>query len=83
MSKPRITKTYALYDGRKKVYIGESNNLDRRAKEHETDGLKFSRIETTSRAMTKDGAMSKEAEQLKSYQRGHGRLPRYNDDPSG
>ena len=83
MSKPRNTRTYALYDGREKVYIGETNNLDRRTRQHEAGGVKFTRIEPTSRAMTKDGAMRKEADQLKGYQRGHGRLPRYNDDPTG
>ena len=83
MSKPRKTRTYALYDGREKVYIGESNDLNRRANQHAADGLEFTRIESTSRAMTKEGAKNKEADQLESYRRGHSRLPRYNDDPTG
>ncbi len=84
MSKPRKTKSYALYDGRRKVYIGESNNLPRRARQHEEEGLEFTRIVATSRAMTKEGAKHKEADQLEAYRRVHrGRNPRYNEDPEG
>ena len=84
MSKPRKTRTYALYDGREKVYIGESNDLARRALEHEKEGHKFTRIVPTSRAMTKPGAQSKEADQLEAFRGGHrGRNPRYNEDPEG
>ena len=84
MSKPRKTRTYALYDGREKVYIGESNNLERRAQDHKKDALEFTRIVTTSIAMTKPGAQSKEADQLEAFRRSHGgRNPRYNEDPEG
>ncbi len=84
MGKERDTVTYALYDGRKKERIGETNDPERRAAEHTRDGLKFTRMEMTSRRMTEDGALAKEQKQLKSYQSGHGgRLPKYNKDPKG
>ena len=84
MAKPRNTRTYALFQGRKKVYIGESNDLERRAREHEQEGLEFTRIVPTSRAMTDDGAKRKEAEQLEAFRRAHGRQnPLYNEDPEG
>ena len=38
MGKRRNSQTYALYDGRKKVYIGETNDPERRLDEHLDDG---------------------------------------------
>ncbi len=84
MTKPRKTRTYAEYDGREKVYIGESDDLARRAQEHKKEGHKFTRIVPTSRAMTKEGAQRKEADQLEAFRRSHGgRIPRYNEAPEG
>ncbi len=79
MAKKRDTVTYALYDKRKKVYVGVTEDPERRVREHELEGKRFSRMDVTSRKMTEDGARQKEAEQLESYRRAHrGRNPRYN-----
>ena len=84
MGKKQDTQTYALYDGRKKVYIGTSDDLERRAEEHRQEGKRFTRIEPTSRRMTEEGARQKETEQLKAYREGHGaRNPRHNKDSDG
>lgn len=84
MAKKRSTRTYALFNGREKVYIGTTNDLEERAAAHKDTGKRFTRIEPTSRAMTEDGAKRKEGEQLKQYRQGHrGQNPRYNKDSDG
>ena len=84
MGKKRDTQTYALYNGRNKVYIGETNDPERRLDEHLEEGKRFTRMETTSRQMTEAGAKEKESDQLESYRQGHGgRNPRYNKDSDG
>ncbi len=80
----RKSQTYALYDGRKKVYIGEAANPQQRAEQHREDGKRFDRVETTSRPMLKENAQKREAEQLETYRRGHGgKGPRYNETDDG
>ncbi len=80
----RDTVTYALFDGRRKVYIGSTNDPDRRIKEHAAEGKRLTRMEVTSRRMTEEGAHKKEGAQLATYRRTHGRkLPRYNKDEDG
>ena len=82
--KKQDTRTYALYDGRKKVYIGTSNDLNERAEAHRDEGKRFTRIEATSRAMTEESARKREAEQLARYRGSHnGRNPQYNKDSDG
>lgn len=78
------TITYALYDKKKKVYIGTTNDPEERAAQHKNQGKRFTRMEKTSRRMTEDGAMKKEAERLKSYRQGHsGRNLRHNKSSDG
>ncbi len=83
--KPRTHHTYDLKDGREVVYRGESDDVERRAKEHEADGKKFTRVVVTSkRALTDEGAKKREAEELARYRRGHGgKNPKYNKDDDG
>ena len=84
MGKKRDTQTYALYDGPKKVYIGTTDDLQRRGEEHRDSGKRFTRIDQTSRQMTEEGAKDKETNQLEAYREGHGgRNPRYNKDSDG
>ena len=84
MGRKRNTQTYALYDGRKKVYIGTTNDLERREEEHRNENKRFTRIQPTSRRMTEEGSMKKEAEQLSTYRQSHqGHNPRYNKDSDG
>ena len=80
----RKSLTYALYDGRKKVYVGEAANPERRADQHRNEGKQFDRVETTSRPMLKENAQKREAEQLETYRRGHGgKNPQYNETDDG
>ena len=84
MAKKRSTQTYRLKVGKKTVYIGTTNDLERREEEHEEEGKKFTKLEPTSRKMTDDGAKRKEAEQLKTFRKGHqGKNPKYNKDSDG
>lgn len=79
----RDTCTYELKDGHELVYIGTTNDLERRKREHENSGKKFTRMNKTSNFMTEEGAMKKEKEDLARYRRNQGRYPRYNTDPNG
>ena len=84
MAKKRDTVTYALYEGNKKVYIGTTNDPDRRAEQHRQQHKRFTRMDITSRRMTEESAKQREAEQLEAFRRGHKRHnPRYNKDLTG
>ena len=54
MPKQRDTFTYDLRDGRKVVYKGTTNDLERRVEEHWADGKRFSSIAKTSPRMTEE-----------------------------
>lgn len=80
----RDTVTYALYNGRKKVYIGSTSDPKRRVQQHLEEGKRFTRVEVTSYRMTEDSAKRREGEQLASYKRNHsGKKPRYNKTDHG
>ncbi len=83
MAKKIKTVTYRLKAGRETVYVGTTNNPERREEQHRDEGKRFSRMQITSRRMTKEGAETKEAEQLKNYRGNHGKNPRYNKDSDG
>lgn len=84
MPKPRDTLVYRLKKGRKVVYIGTTNDPERREREHRRAGHEFDKIVPVTRRMTPDGARSREADSLATYRRGHrGRNPEYNEDPNG
>lgn len=84
MANKRNTQTYALYKGNEKVYIGSTDDIDRREQEHGDAGKKFTRIEPTSPRLTPDSAKKREAEQLETYRRAHkGKNPRYNKTDDG
>ena len=84
MAKKRSTQTYRLKDGRKTVYIGSTNDLERREEEHRDEGKHFTRLEPTSRKMTEEGAKQKEADQLQTFRKGHGgKNPKHNKDSDG
>ncbi len=81
--KPRDTVTYELKQGNQVVYVGETNNPERREQEHKEEGKQFVKMAITSRRMTKDGAQTKEAERLATYRKNQGRNPKYNKDSDG
>ena len=73
---------YSLIDGKEKVYIGLEEigmEVEIIYDKHEKEGKKFTRVEKTSRAVTKKTALRKLEDQLKRYSYGHkGKCPRYN-----
>jgi predicted GIY-YIG superfamily endonuclease len=75
----RDTVTYELKQGNKVVYVGTTNNPDRRQQEHDKSGKNFSKMNITSRKMTEEGAMKKESSRLDTYRKNHsGSNPKYN-----
>ena len=80
----RNTVNYNLKQGRKVVYKGITNDLNKRAAEHRASGKKFDRIEKVGRAKTQIGAKTTEASQLASYRKNHGgKNPKYNQTKKG
>lgn len=80
----RDTKKYELFDGNHLVYVGISNDIDRRANEHRAEGMRFTRVEQVGRASTRQGASDWETARLQTYMNNHGgELPKYNIDPTG
>ena len=76
--------TYALYQGREKVYIGVTDDLERRLEEHREERKRFTRAEKTSVLMREKTALEREAAQLESYRGSHrGKNPRYNKTDTG
>ncbi|MBN2747337.1 MAG: GIY-YIG nuclease family protein [Bacteroidales bacterium] len=83
MSK-RNTFNYNLKKRNKVVYIGITNNLDKRAGEHKLDGKDFDIIEKIGRAKTFNGASKSESKQLAIYRENHkGNNPKYNKTKNG
>ena len=79
----RDTVTYELKQGNKVVYVGTTNNPNRRAREHAKD-KSFTKMDITSRKMTVAGAKRKEADRLSTYRKNHrGINPKYNKDSDG
>lgn len=75
----RDTHNYNLKDGKKIVYKGTTNDLEKRAKEHEADGKKITHIQKVGRAKTVKGADKEETRQLKVYRSNNGgKNPKYN-----
>jgi predicted GIY-YIG superfamily endonuclease len=83
MAKKHDTVTYELKDGNKVVYVGTTNDPERREQEHKDAGKKFGHMNITSRRMTDEGAKKKEAERLKTYRKNQGDNPKYNKDTDG
>ncbi len=64
MAKKRDTVTYELRQGNKVVYVGTTNDPERRQNEHRDQGKKFGKMTITSKKMTSEGAQKKESERL-------------------
>lgn len=80
MSNDRDTSRYELWDGHKKVYIGITNDLERRNGEHHAEGLRFDRTEKVGPAVTRDSASEWEQQALETYRQNHdGKSPRGNN----
>jgi predicted GIY-YIG superfamily endonuclease len=83
MTKKRETVTYELKNGNEVVYVGTTNDPERREQEHRDAGKKFGGMNVTSKKMTDDGAKKKEAERLATYRKNQGKNPKYNKDSDG
>ncbi len=83
MAKKQDTVTYELKDGNKVVYVGTTNDPERREQEHRDGGKRFGHMNVTSRRMTEDGATKKEADKLATYRKNQGKNPKYNKDSDG
>ena len=80
----RDTVVYQLKQGNQVVYIGTTNGLARRVKEHRRLGREFDQVERLPQYMTEEEAQEKEQEMLEKYRKGHGgENPKYNTDPNG
>jgi len=77
--KPRDHWRYEFYDGRKLVYIGTTNDPERRAPEHLREGKHFTNIRVIGLAVTEQSAREWEAVRKRTYQDHHGgKLLKYN-----
>jgi predicted GIY-YIG superfamily endonuclease len=79
MPKKKDTRVYALKNNGKTVYIGVTNNFDRRKNEHRSDGKKFDEIIPMTNPMSRESALKREAESIKNHQKAHkGKKPKHN-----
>lgn len=81
----RDTRKYELRDNSgKTLYIGITNDLDRREAEHRADGKRFAELVQIGRATTRDAANQWETAAIQDYKDSHrGHLPKYNKNESG
>ena len=84
MAQNRDTSKYVLHQGKKIVYIGITNNLERRTAEHEREGMKFTSVEKVGNQTTREAAENWETSRIHQYQDNHdGKTPLYNQNTSG
>ncbi len=75
---------YELKHGKKTVYKGITNDPERRLKEHDGDGKKFSHMKVSGPVVTRTTAKKREEDELKTYRNGHnGKGPKYNKTRKG
>lgn len=74
----RDTFKYELKRGREVVYVGITNNPDRRLDEH-SKSKEFTHMNIVGNRTTRDGAQRWEQDRIKTYQKSHGgKGPRFN-----
>lgn len=77
------TNKYLLKQGNKVVYVGITDNPERREAEHRQD-KNFDKMELVGRKSTRDGAEQWEAIRIETYMKNHGGdTPKYNKNSSG
>lgn len=81
----RDTRKYELQDNTgKTLYIGITNDLERREAEHRADGKKFDHMVQIGRATTREAANQWETAAIQDYKDSHrGHLPKYNQNDTG
>jgi predicted GIY-YIG superfamily endonuclease len=74
------TYCYKLFRGYETVYIGITNDLNAREKEHINEGKKFDIMSIVGTPVTRDSALEWEEQELAKYRNSHqGRNPKYNN----
>jgi len=76
--KKRDTNRYRLKDGNKIVYIGITNDPERRAREHHDEHIKFTKMEVVNPKVTEDSARKWEEDSIERYRKNTGKKPKYN-----
>jgi predicted GIY-YIG superfamily endonuclease len=74
---PRDTRNYTLRHHRRKVYVGISNDPERRIRKHVRDGKKFTSC-TVSSACSRETAFEREKIAINTYENNKGKKPGYN-----
>jgi hypothetical protein len=75
--------TYKLVKNKKAVYIGTTNNPNRRNNEHSRSGKNYDYLEVTSYGISKNEAERRESRNLNSYKKATGKKPTYNKTSNG
>ncbi len=77
--KARTTQRYELRDNRKLVYVGITDDLDRRVEEHTAGGKRFTSVNLVGPKVTEESAKAWEQKRIDTYRENHGnRNPRHN-----
>lgn len=77
------TSKYVLKQGNKVVYVGITNDPERRETEHRQD-KNFDKMELVGRKSTRSGAQQWETDKIETYMKNHaGVTPKYNKNSSG
>ena len=80
MGSKRDYYRYELRNGHKIVYIGITNDPERRETEHENASEDFTSMNVIRPVVTEDSARGWEQQRLETYRQGHnGQLPPYNE----
>lgn len=79
----RDTYKYELTKGNKVVYVGITNDPERREAEHRND-KDFDKMRIVGNASTQQGASNWETERIQTYMKNHnGKTPQYNQNEHG
>ena len=79
----RDTVKYELTKGHKTVYVGITDNPERRETEHRQD-KDFDKMKIVGRKSTRDGAEQWETDRIQTYMKHHnGATPKYNKNTTG
>lgn len=77
------THKYVLKDGNKILYVGITDNPQRRESEHRQN-KDFQKMEVIGRAVTRQSAEKWETERIEQYRRNHnGNVPPFNKTQNG
>lgn len=80
----RNTYKYELHNGNRVVYVGITNDLERREAEHRAEGMNFTSIKKVGNATTRNAAEEWETNRIAMYKENHhGNRPEYNQNDSG